>query len=1139
MQSRNGTTLYSASDLVNFMGCAHATVLDVRQLVAPVDLAPDDEQAVLLQEKGLEHERAYLERLRAEGKSLVEIIGDDDIDAKSARTLAALREGADVIYQGAFVEGSWQGYSDFLLKVPLPSALGDYSYEVADTKLARSAKPKHLMQMCVYSDILAREQGAAPERMHVVLGDGSIVSVRVDAVIHYFQFARERFLGFAAAPPDVSAGTPCGHCNFCRWATPCDAEWDAADHLSIVAGLTRGQAEALRAAGVPDLNALAALSPAISVDGIQPETLERLREQARLQAYQRRTGERVVELLSPGPARGLSRLPRPSAGDMFFDMEGDPLFDGGLEYLFGVVTVEDGEEQFHAFWAHNREEERAAFQAVADFMVDRLARYPDAHVYHYAAYEETALKRLAMLHGTREREVDDFLRGHRLVDLYRVVREAIRTSEPAYSIKNMEKFYLSAARDGEVKTAGDSIVMYERFRRTGDRRLLGEVGEYNRVDCSSTLKCRDWLAGMRAPGAPWYAPPADQDADGGADQRNEAERMVGEMANALLAGEHASESWRHLLVDLLEFHRRESKPAWWAVFSRQDLPHAELLEDAECLAGLQPHPGVPPRAEKRSTIHTFTFPAQDFKLKAGDSPRRAGSLEPAGEVISIDEDERIIELKLGPSRTPLEAGSALIPAGPVGDAALRAAVYRFAAAVRDGNANRYSAVVSVLKRDLPSISGRDAGVPVVTDGAEPLPATIEALMALQGSHLLVQGPPGAGKTYTASQAVVALLASGKRVGIASNGHKAINQLLGEVEALVMAKGLACRGIKKSSREDQMLRSGRWIEETLDNKAVTGAHQLVAGTAWLFGREEHDQAFDYLFIDEAGQVGLANVVAMGVAARNIVLVGDQMQLAQPIQGTHPRGSGVSALQHLLGDHATVPPERGVFLSETRRMHPDLCAFVSAAVYEGRLHSAPGTEVQRLLADPARDPEAIASTGLRFVSVESLGCTQRSRPEAERLDRTYRALLGQNWRDWHGVERPIGVNDILVVSPYNMQVELLKGALPPGARVGTVDKFQGQEAAVVLVSMATSSGDDLPRNIEFLYSRNRLNVAISRARCLAILFVNPRLLEIPCSTVAQMELVNGLCWARRFAVAQAAEVQDSKSPSLGRTPNPCAD
>lgn len=679
-----------------------------------------------------------------------------------------------------------------------------------------------------------------------------------------------------------------------------------------------------------------------------------------------------------------------------------------------------------------------------------------------------------------------------------------------------------------MTNAGDSIVMYERWRRLGDEQLLADIGDYNHVDCTSTLQCRDWLASMRAAGTPWYEYVPDKESGGTAEDRSEAEQRVAEMTVALLAGTNAQEGWRQLLVDLLEFHRRESKPGWWAMFSRQELAYAELLEDAECLAGLEAVPGVPPRPEKKSFVHTFRFPAQDFKLKIGDTPKRAGSLEPAGDVMAIDEDALTIELKLGPSRSLIEDGTALIPSGPVGDKPLRAAVYRFAEAVRDGNEKRYSAVTSILRQQLPAINGRTSGAPVIEEGEDTLPGTIAALRSLTESHLLIQGPPGAGKTYTASHAIVALLAEGKRVGIASNGHKAINQLLGEVETLAAANGLRCRGIKKSSFEHQVLGTGRWIEETFDNKDVTPSHQLVAGTAWLFARPELDQAFDYLFIDEAGQVGLANVVAMGVSARNIVLIGDQMQLAQPIQGSHPRGSGISALQHLLGDHSTVPADRGVFLSETRRMHPDLCAFISAAVYERRLRSAAGTEVQQLLADPADDPEAIAPSGLRFVFVDSLGCTQRSKPEVERLDRTYRALLGQRWRDRYGEEHLIGTNDILVVSPYNMQVELLKNVLPLGARVGTVDKFQGQEAAVVLVSMATSSGDDLPRNIEFLYSRNRLNVAISRARCLSVIFVNPRLLEIPCSSIEQMKLVNGLCWARRYAVRQAAGDPDPSSP-----------
>jgi uncharacterized protein len=272
----------------------------------------------------------------------------------------------------------------------------------------------------------------------------------------------------------------------------------------------------------------------------------------------------------------------------------------------------------------------------------------------------------------------------------------------------------------------------------------------------------------------------------------------------------------------------------------------------------------------------------------------------------------------------------------------------------------------------------------------------------------------------------------------------------------------------------------------------------------------------MFIDEAGQMSLANVVAIGVAARNIVLVGDQMQLSQPIQGVHPGGSGLSALDHILQGAATVPPEKGVFLPVTRRMHPSVCRFISDAVYDGRLQPDAAAARQELVLAPNHDL-ALAPHGLRFIPVQHEGCGQRSDEEAQLISELYINLLAQRWRDRSGTEAPIGTDDILVVSPYNMQVNRLREVLPAGARIGTVDKFQGQEAAVVLISMATSSAEDLPRDIGFLFSRNRLNVAISRARVLAAILASPRLLEVPCKTIENMRLVNGLCWAAAYASA----------------------
>lgn len=391
---------------------------------------------------------------------------------------------------------------------------------------------------------------------------------------------------------------------------------------------------------------------------------------------------------------------------------------------------------------------------------------------------------------------------------------------------------------------------------------------------------------------------------------------------------------------------------------------------------------------------------------------------------------------------------------------------------------------------------------------ETLARAIDAVSRLDDSYLFIQGPPGSGKTYSSSHIIVELLRAGRRVGVAANSHKAIHNLLAAVERRAVEAGFRFRGIKKSTADEETRFAGRFIRNVTSNGAVDPAADLIAGTAWLFAREEFDQALDFLFVDEAGQVSLANMVAMGLAARNLVLVGDQMQLAQPIQGTHPGESGQSVLDYLLEGTPTIPPDRGIFLGTTWRMHDDLCRFISEVVYDGRLHPEPGARNQRVLLGAGAHP-ALVPTGIRFVPVEHRGCSQKSGEEGRVIREIYESLLLQRFRDRNGAERPFGMDDILVVSPYNVQVNHLRALLPAGARVGTVDKFQGQEAEVVLVSMATSGAEDLPRDIEFLYSRNRLNVALSRARSLALVAASPRLLEIPCATVEQMRLVNTLC------------------------------
>jgi predicted RecB family nuclease len=1112
--------VFSASDLVNFLGCRHAAFLDRKNLDEPMPVAAEDPLLKLLQEKGFAHERQYLSSLRAEGRSVVEIPTHGSLLDRVELTREAMASGMEVIYQGALLKGRWQGYADFLIKTPGDSKLGSYLYEPIDTKLSLTARPKHAMQLAVYAMLLSAEQGAAPAHMHIVLGDNTVATVRVSEIFSYFEAARQRMEGFVDSLPANSTGEPCAHCAQCRWSERCAAEWEKNDHLSLVANITRSQSEKLEAAGVSTVEALATLTPETRILDLNLKIFQRLNAQARLQVGKRKDGQNRVELLAPLDGKGFARLPRPDTGDLFFDMEGDPLIPLGLEYLFGFVHVAGGSQVFVPFWGHTREEEKRAFEQAMDLITAQLAAFPQAHVYHYAKYEESALKRLAMMHGTREAELDNLLRAGKLVDLYRVVRESIQVSEPRYSIKNLESFYMPP-RSGEVKSADTSIVVYEEWRQLKDPELLQNIADYNEEDCRSTLKLRNWLLSLKPIEAPWNEGNAGETIDQERSaKRREAEERTAETIARLARAPAQQQPFRELVGHLLEFHRREDKPSHWARFHRQELSEEELIEDGECIGSLRRDRSAPPYTVKRSKVHTFLFPPQDFKMRVGMRPERASTLEDAGEIVFLDEDLGQIALKIGAKAAPYEEGFSLIPERPRDPKVLREAIYRFGESLIAGS-DEYRAVSALLKREGPRIEGLKAGAPIIPDGANLLEAASSAIARLERSYLLVQGPPGTGKTFLSARAIVDLLAQGQRIGVASNSHKAINNLLIEVERQALDRKVNFRGAKKYSLEEQRL-NGSMIVDLSENEEVSaGGYDLIAGTAWLLSRPEFDQSLDTLFIDEAGQVSIANVVAMGVSARNIVLVGDQMQLGQPMQGVHPGESGTSALEFVLGDLATVPEDRGIFLPVTRRMHPDVCRFISEAVYEGRLQPAAGNSIRRLKLSPGRDA-ALRPTGISFVPVVHENCSQKCAEEAQRILAIYQSLLFQSWTNQEGETRQISEVDILVVSPYNMQVNLLKSVLPVGAKVGTVDKFQGQEAAVVLVSMTASTAAHIPRGIEFLYSRNRLNVAISRAQCLAVVIASPQLLEAPCNTIEQMKLVNTLCFVKSYADATAGRV-----------------
>ena len=1116
MQKIAGQVYFSATDLTHFGECQYLSWLDRLHLDQPMQKALADDQSQLIQTKGYEHEAAFFEKLNALHANVVTVDTKVTLEQRAAQTNQAIASGADVIYQATLLRGNLIGHADFLIRTGADKN-GKHHYEVADTKLARSTKAKFLLQLCFYSDLLSDITGQLPHMMHVELGNGMRESFRVTDYFYYYRNLLQRMLASAqnSDGPAPCYPVPCDFCSLCDWRELCANKRVADDHLSAVANISNQQVVRLENAGVKTLFQLAKLPSEMVIPKLAQPSFEKLNHQAVLQLEERETGQQqaIVLPVHGNETRGFLRLPQRDIGDLFFDMEGNPMEVGGLEYLFGVYYFEDGKTEFKCFWAHSRAEERQAFMDFMDFVTARLLQYPGAHIYHYAHYENTALKRLMTSHGVRESAVDQLLREHRLVDLYKVVREGLRISKPSYSIKQVEAFY-AEKRSGEVKKATDSIVVYERWCETQDPVLLESIRAYNEDDCRSTWQLREWLLTLRPAHLPWFSPNASEDLGNKVPPRKKSDKTIDHEAllasferRLILQPENTAldPDFATLIFQLLDFYRRVDKPVWWALFDRQSAEFETLLEDREVLAGMH-SPEATGRGDKLNAIR-YQIPEQDFKVKSGDYAKRLDNLKDV-RVLELNEDELTVELEMGlVSQEPPPTLISISIGAPVNTNAMQAALFDFAESViRDEGT--YKALTDYVARRIPDIRNVEPGAVIINCASEALPQIITAVQSLNSSYLFIQGPPGSGKTYTGSHLIATLLQSGKRIAVSSNSHKAINNLLSAVDVRMKQAGATYSGMKKSSKAEQCIESDFIQNVGTDTSILRNPPQLVAGTAWLLAKEPLRQHFDYLFIDEAGQVSLANMIAMGMCAENLILLGDQMQLGQPIQGDHPGRSGESTLDYLLNGQATIGPEKGIFLEKTYRMHPDVCRFISDAMYESRLMSDESTFQQALVLD-ANAHAALKPTGIRYLPVEHDGCSQRSAEEAAIVKALVESLLTQRYRNKKGEINPITLGDILVVAPYNMQMNLLKRNLPDGARVGTVDKFQGQEAEVVIVSMTTSSQEYLPRNIDFLFSKNRLNVAISRSRCLTLFMANHALLDINAKSVSDTSLLNTLC------------------------------
>lgn len=663
MRDAGGTIHLSASDLVGHLYCRYLTTLDMAVAKGEVEKPKVWDPVVeVLIERGIQHEKGYVAHLESQGLSVTTIDGVGVDAAAVSKTLEAMKAGAPIIAQGALQADHWSGRADILRRVETPSIFGAWSYEVIDTKLARETKGGTVLQICLYSNLLAAMQKRVPEFAYVVTpetGHEPQVFRIADYAAYYRRVRRSLEIAVQGGGVVELYPDPNPHCDICRWRLNCDGKRRADDHLSLVAGISKSQIAELKQRNVGKTAELATVPLPLPW---KPErgaiqSYEKIREQARLQIQGRNDGKVVYEPLHVTHGFGLSCLPEPSPGDIFLDLEGDPYVgNGGLEFLFGYAFQDDkGELSYAATWSFSRADEKAAFEAFVDFATARLKQYPGLHIYHFAPYEPTALKRLMGRYATRENEIDELLRAGVFVDLYAVVRHGIRASVESYSIKQLEPLY-SFERSVSLPEAGKTLAKVQASLELGDIDGIKDgdkqaVQCYNRDDCLSTWKLRDWLENIRAglikDGAV-IDRPSPKAGEASADL-TDWQQKIAELIERLThnvpidpVDRTAEQHARWLLAFILDWHRREEKAAWWEYFRLCDLSAEDLLEERSGLSELvylEPAGGT-----AKAPIHRYSFPPQDTDLRGDEDLRSVGG-QKLGKVEAISLENRTIDIK--------------------------------------------------------------------------------------------------------------------------------------------------------------------------------------------------------------------------------------------------------------------------------------------------------------------------------------------------------------------------------------------------------------------------------------------------------------------------------------------------------------
>ena len=1130
MKIDKGKFFISPSDLNNFVACKFTIKNEIKFHNKEISKIVERINDKLWKEMGIEHEKKHFKLFKDKYKKSITIKSDLDEKHRLNETIRAMEKGYDLIYHAYLVDGDLRGEADFLIKCDTPSELGDYSYEVYDTKITRNLRPRHVTQITAYSDMLGKIQKLLPRKMYLIDGSDVEHSFKTIEYIDLFNHGKKEFIKFLSnIDKEKIYPEKCSYCNLCDWKDECDKIWEEDNYVNLVAGTNKSQIEKLKKNKVRTVEQLAKTRLVATDLKINSESFSKIKSQAQLQEEKRKTGEDKIIFLDPDYGKGFYKLPKPDEGDVFFDIEGYPRMDRPFEYLHGLYYKDKGKLKFKDLWAKkfDRESEKNIFIELINFFEKRFEEYPNAHIYHYAPYEKRAIRELATVYSSEfpngDIVNDNLLRKEKYVDLFSIASQSIRTSERDMSLKSIEKFY-DFERKADIVKADDSVIKYEHWIATKNEKYKKDIISYNEEDCISTYQLREFLVKNKPDNIDWFVKPEPikkEDKEPNKYRRKEPNKLSREeveldLNNRLEKKKNKSNKrFVENLKNFIGFHWKSNKPEFWEVFDRAEKSHLELEDDTECIANCVLI-NDKPKITDDGFIYSYRFNDQNYKLKEGKAAFDAHQIKGIGNIYSIEEkfpDKNVVKIFVSKRRKNIEMPSLLTlgnntpPQVHQHDQALN----KFLEDYIENEGKNYKSIMDMLERSNPDVKGIKEGSNLIDEDKDLISQSSEIVKNLNNSYLTIQGPPGTGKTYSSANIIIELMKAGKKVGVTSNSHEAIKTLLIAIEQQAESQNFEFSGMRKARSSDKY--DWKFIKDITTGKPLNfDEYSLYAGTSWFFVDPRMNKTLDYLFIDEAGQVALGTTIANATSAKNLVLIGDQMQLSQPMRAKHEGYARMSSLDFVLEDNDTIPADKGVFLNVTRRLNNKICDYISSSFYDSRLTSDSITKTRsvNLKLNPIKDE------GIFYVPIDHSGCSQRSDEEADLVEKTFNKIINRDFKNGKATGK-ISAKDIMVVAPYNAQANNIRERLKKkydDVRVGTIDLFQGQEAKVVLISMTTSDVDSLPRHKDFFFSRNRLNVAISRAECVAIIIFNENLLLASTNSIKEMKLINSFCKLLKF-------------------------